>query len=278
MVLAGGAFVINDSFLKFALAELPPMQTLMLRGAAGLFWCLPLVLAMGYGRQLPLAFDRWVLLRSLFELAAILTFIHGLKHMPIADVTAIYQISPLLVMLGAAWIWRTHVSRWQMLLAGIGMAGALMIAQPGSSTASWFVLFPFLTAIGAAARDLVTRKTPANIPGLVVAISTIIVVLAGASIMQLAFGSWVPPSRSSLLALLGSGLFLTAGHTFIFLAYRHASVPAVAPFGYSFTGWALLAGVVAFGDLPNNLALAGMALIVMSGIAAVLAEKSRSGP
>jgi len=276
MVLAGAAFVANDTLLKFALAELPPMQTLAVRGTAALLWCLPLTIAMGFGGRLREAFRGWVLARSFFELAAIFAFIYGLKHMPIADATAIYQTSPLLVMLGAAWLWRVRITWWQMLLAGLGMAGALMIAQPGSSAASFYVLFPFITAICAAARDLASRKSPDTVPGLVVAISTIVVVLTGSALAHLAVETWVPPSSSILLGLLCAGFFLTLAHTFVFLAYRYASVPAVAPFGYSFTGWALLAGILAFGDMPNGLAISGMALIVASGIAALLAEKARS--
>lgn len=279
MVLAGAAFVANDTLLKTALYELPPLQTLVLRGSAALLWCLPLLLAMGHGKQLPQAFRGWVLVRSLCELVAIFAFIQALAHMSIADVTAIYQISPLLVILGAAWIWRIKIAPWQILLVCLGMAGALMIAQPGSSAASWYLVLPFITAIGASARDLASRNTPASVPGLIVAVSTIITVLVAALAAHLLTEAWVPPSRSILLAMLGAGFFLTLAHTFVFLAFRYASVPAVAPFGYCSTGWAVLAGILVFGDIPNALSIAGMGLIVVSGIAALLTEKRRaSGP
>jgi drug/metabolite transporter (DMT)-like permease len=273
MVLAGAFFVANDTPMKIALQSHPPLQVLMLRGLAGVIWCVPLVFAMGHGKAFQKAFSGWVMLRSLCELAAILAFIFALARLPLGDVTAIYQISPLLVILAAAWLFRIPVRPWQVLLVCLAMAGSLLIAQPGGNNASWYMIFPFITAIGAAARDLTSRKVPQDIPGIVVAVSTIIVVFLASSILHAWTGTWIAPSRSVLLMLLAAGLLLTAAHTFVFLAFRHASIPAVAPFGYSSTGWAVMAGFLVFNDVPNALGFAGMGLIVASGVVALLAER-----
>ncbi len=276
MLLAGAAFVANDSLIKLTLDELPPMQVLVLRGLSGFLWCLPILLLFGYGAHIRQAFSFWVLMRSLFELVAIMAFIRGLTHMAIGDVTAIYQISPLLVLVGAALIWREKIGPWQILLISLGLIGALMVAQPGGSTATSYAIFPFVTAFGAAARDLVSRKVPTSVPGLVVGFSTIVVVLVAAAIEHAATESWIAPSVNSLWAMLGAGLFLMLGHTFVFLSYRHGAVSAVAPFGYSFTGWALLSGYLVFAEVPNALAITGMLLIVASGLAAIAHERRSS--
>ena len=59
------------------------------------------------------------------------------------------------------------------------------------------------------------------------------------------------------------------------LAYRLGRTAAVAPFFYSFALWAVLSGFFVFGALPNALALAGIALIVASGVAIVLLDQRR---
>jgi drug/metabolite transporter (DMT)-like permease len=59
------------------------------------------------------------------------------------------------------------------------------------------------------------------------------------------------------------------------LAYRLGRTAAVAPFFYSFAIWAVLSGLLVFGALPNALALAGIALIVASGVAIVLLDQRR---
>jgi drug/metabolite transporter (DMT)-like permease len=153
IVLATAAFVANDTCMKLALADAPPFQVLVMRGVAALIWCLPIVYAMGLIRDLPKAFNRWVLLRSISEVSAILSFIVALRHMPIADLTAIAQIAPLVVLLGMWIFFGEKVGSLRFALVGLGITGAVMVAQPGGEAASPFAIFGFFTAVGAALRD-----------------------------------------------------------------------------------------------------------------------------
>jgi drug/metabolite transporter (DMT)-like permease len=70
-------------------------------------------------------------------------------------------------------------------------------------------------------------------------------------------------------------LFVTFGHVWLLLAYRLGRTAAVAPFFYSFALWAVLSGLLVFGAVPSALALAGIALIVGSGVAIVLIDQRR---
>ena len=75
--------------------------------------------------------------------------------------------------------------------------------------------------------------------------------------------------------MLAAGLFLIGGHTFVFLAFRFARAAAIAPFYYTFTLWALISGVIVFGDIPNTLAVIGMLLILASGLTSVMLDQRR---
>jgi drug/metabolite transporter (DMT)-like permease len=273
MVLAGGTFVANDSFMKLVLADTPPMQVLLMRGMAATLWCLPLVFILGYGRDIHRVVNPWVLLRAACEILAVTSFILALKHMPIGDITAIFQISPLLVVVGVSLIWGEKIGPVRTVLIALGLTGALLVAQPGSTSASPYAAFGFLTAIGSALRDLVGRKVPHIIPGIVVALTTIIAVMVAAGLSTLSFETWVPPSNANIFKMLAAGLFLVGGHTFVFLAFRLAKAAAVAPFYYTFTLWAMLSGFVVFSDIPNWLAMIGIALILGSGLASVALEQ-----
>ena len=273
MILAGGTFVANDSFMKLVLADTPPMQVLFMRGLAASFWCLPLLLFLGYGRDLQRALNPWVLLRAACEIFAVTSFILALKHMPIGDITAIFQIAPLFVVLGVSLIWGERIGPARMALIALGITGAILIAQPGSASASPYAIFGFLTAIGSALRDLTGREVPYNIPGIVVALTTIITVMVTAGIATATFETWVPPSSIHMLMMLAAGLFLVGGHTFVFLAFRFAKAAAVAPFYYTFTLWAVLSGLVVFGDIPNWLSLIGISLILASGLASIALDQ-----
>ena len=272
IVIATGAFVANDTCMKLALSDAPPFQVLVMRGIAALLWCVPVVFAMGLIRELPKAFNRWVLLRSASEFFAIVSFITALGNMPIADVTAIAQISPLVVLLGMWLFFGEKVGGLRLALVGLGITGALMVAQPGGVASSPFAIFGFLTAVGAAFRDILSRKVPQKTPALAVTFSTLLIVMLGALVLSLLFETQVQPTWRHGGLMFIAGFFLMCGHSFVFMAYRMAPARVVAPFNYSFMLWAGLSGLLVFGDVPNALALGGMALIMAAGLAVVLLE------
>lgn len=276
MVLATGSYVVNDTMMKLATEGLPPYETLMLRGVWASIWGFPLLFALGYGKNIGLMFDGRVLSRNLSETGAILCFVVALANMPIADATALGQVTPLLVLIGASIIFRERITGITLALIALGFAGALMIAQPTGAGISVYAVLALGNAVLCAVRDLFGRSVGAHVPGLVVAMSAVVVVLGGAIIAHLLTEAWVAPKARELILLGGSGFFLIFGHFFIFMAYRVGPTSAVAPFYYAFTVWAVISGLVVFGELPNTLAIAGIALVILSGLAIVwLGERRR---
>lgn len=275
MILATGSYVVNDTMMKLATESLPPYQTLMLRGAAALIWGMPLLFMLGHGRRLPLLFDGRVLARNLCETGAILCFVVALANMPIADATALGQVTPLIVLVGAAAFFRERITRLRWALIGLGFAGAVLVAQPTGAGISVFAVLALGNAVLSAARDLVGRRVGPEIPGMIVAMSAVIIVLAAAAAAHLVAEDWVAPNARALLLLAGSGFFLIFGHFFIFMAYRTGPTGLVAPFYYCFTLWAVISGFVVFEHLPNELARAGILLVVASGLSIVLIDRWR---
>jgi drug/metabolite transporter (DMT)-like permease len=66
------------------------------------------------------------------------------------------------------------------------------------------------------------------------------------------------------------------GHFGIFMAYRLGAPGVIAPFFYSFAIWAVLSGLIVFSELPNPLALIGIAAIMASGLAIILLDRRRA--
>lgn len=276
MLAGAGTFVLNDSFMKLALADLPPYEVLSLRGVFGTLWAFIMLAAMGDLKKLPLAFNRWVMLRGVLEVGAILAYILALAHSSVGDVTAIFQTTPLLVILGMILIHHERTSIKQMLLVVLGFIGALLVAQPGSAATSPFLLFAFLTALFAALRDLAGRRITNAVPALAATLVTIVLVLIGAACVGFVAEKWHMPSAYHSMLLASSGIAMMLGHMFIFLAYRHASAQAVAPFYYAFLIWAVVLSFIIFGDIPNLLSVLGMVLILASGLGIVYLDR-RSG-
>jgi len=275
MVLSTGTFVINDTMLKLATEGLPPFQVLFLRGLAAAIWCLPLVALTGNLPKMGQALTPIVLVRNLFELGAVLCFIVALSQVPIADITAINQTAPMLLLLGAAIVFGDRIGVLRMVLIAAGFVGALLVAQPGGQSFSPYLLLGFGCALGSALRDLAGRRVPARVPVMVVTYGTILVVMVGAGVLHVLFEDWQAPTLRHLALLAGSGLFLTFGHLLLFLSYRTGAMGVVAPFIYMFAVWAVISGIVVFNTLPNALAIAGIVLILVSGVTIVLLDERK---
>jgi drug/metabolite transporter (DMT)-like permease len=275
MVVSTCSYVINDTLMKLATAGLPPYEVLFLRGVAASLWGLPLLFILGYGSKLPLLFERRVLGRNLAETAAILCYIVALAYLPIADASALGQITPLLVLLGASLLFREKVGGVRMALIGVGFIGALMVAQPTMQGISIYAVLALANAVLCAVRDIASRRVAPETPGMIVAMSAVVVVLIGAGAMHLLTEQWVVPGLNHLLLLLGSGFFLIFGHFFIFMAYRIGPTGVVAPFYYFFTFWAVISGLVVFNQFPNPLAISGIALVVLSGLTIVFLDNRK---
>jgi drug/metabolite transporter (DMT)-like permease len=275
MVVSTGSYLINDSMMKLATVGLPPYEVLFLRGVAAFMLGIPLLLILGQGRRMPVMFEGRVLLRNLMETGGILSYVVALAHMPIADVVALGQITPLLVILGSSILFRETIGGVRMALIGLGFIGALMVAQPTMEGISIYAVLALANAVFCAARDLAGRRVGAEVPGMIVAISAVIVVMVAAGIAHLLTEDWVVPGTHHLPLLAGAGFFLIFGHFFIFMAYRIGPAPVVAPFYYTFSVWAVISGLVVFREFPNTLAIWGILLIISSGLVIVILDRRR---
>jgi drug/metabolite transporter (DMT)-like permease len=273
MVLACFLFVCCDSYLKLMLRELPPFETLALRGVAASIFGVVLVLALGLVRDIPRVFGLWTFLRAMAEVVAVSAFILALANAPIADVTAIYQIAPLLVLAAASFLYgeKVGVARW--LLIVLGFAGALIVAQPGGEKTSPFVLFSFVTAFASALRDILGRKVPADLPGPVATLTVVITVLGFSLLNSMLFETWVTPKPEHYFYAAAAGLFVMIAHLMIFLAFRFTTARAVAPFYYSLTIFAVIAGATFFGEYPNAFGVVGIGMILACGLGVLLLEE-----
>jgi drug/metabolite transporter (DMT)-like permease len=84
---------------------------------------------------------------------------------------------------------------------------------------------------------------------------------------------WTPANalRLGLLGLLGG-----IGHGFVTVAYLRAPAAMLAPYTYVQVLWATGWGWILFGQWPDAVSFAGMAVIVASGVALAWQERRRA--
>jgi drug/metabolite transporter (DMT)-like permease len=272
MSISMAAFTMNDAITKGLMDEMNVGQVMFVRG---IFATLLVALLAWQQKALhaPLkAFDPLVLARAACELGATVTFLTALAHMPIANVSAVLQSLPLAVTMGAALLFGEPV-RWRRWLAiSIGFAGVLVIVRPGFEGFNAYAFFALACVVFCALRDLATRRIPSEIPSLLVSTVTAGVVTVFGAMLVAPFGGWTELTVDSTARLAGAAALLMPGYVFIILAMRSGDVSFVAPFRYTALLWAILLGIVFFGELPDLAMLVGAALVIGSGLYSLYRE------
>jgi drug/metabolite transporter (DMT)-like permease len=88
------------------------------------------------------------------------------------------------------------------------------------------------------------------------------------------FPEVVTPRELALFCALG--VLAALGHWCFIAAFVRAPASLLAPFTYAHLVWATLYGLVVFGQLPDGIAVLGMAVVVASGVALGLHERRRA--
>lgn len=274
MVLAMAFFVTNDSFMKLAREDLPAGQVMAIRGAFGVVFTLGLVIAMGEIARVRLVLRRIVVVRAALELAVAICFIIALGHLTLADITAMGQSAPLLIAAYLALRGQEQMGWRRWTAVAVGFAGVLLVVKPGGPGFNVYAVLGLMSAVLVAARDLVTRFVPREVPTVLILATTTGLVALGGGAMGLA-EEWRTPSTAVVLHLALAGLFVTLGHYCVISAFRDVEVAVVSPFRYSVVLFAVIYGIVIFGHVPDALAIAGTLLIVMSGLYTLHRERIR---
>ncbi len=265
-VISMGLFIASDSASKLAFGHMPVFELIMLRGFSGAVCCLLVIISLGQAAGLSKMFNPWAIARGFCEVGANLGFTFAILHLPIGDVTAVIQTAPLIVLLGASVFYGEKLGAVRLILIGVGVAGSLLVAQPGATTFSPYILLGFLVAVSAAGRDLITRKVPTDISSPIVALSVLAMLTVAGALGTVAFETPIIPDMKNGLLVFLAGALLVGGHVGVFRAFSLAPARTIAPFLYSLTLWAMLSSILLFGDIPNLLAIIGVVLIVMAGL------------
>lgn len=218
------------------------------------------------------AYPRFQLLRGALLLFSSAMVFNALRHMPVAEMTAIVMLTPLLVtLLARVWLHeRISALRWALVLGGF--AGAVLVIRPGSGLFGAVVLLPLAAAFSNAVFQLLTaRLAPHANPyttnfytGLTGMVLVLPLLLAGWHEVGAALAA-APPLNLALLLL--AGVLGTSGHLLLVLALGKAPTATLMPFLYTQIGFAALAGWLVLGDAPDAWAWVGMAVIALCGAA-----------
>lgn len=269
MTLAMALFASNDALVKATATAVPVAQTMAVRGFFATLAVLAFIAVARPKAAFAGVFQPMVTLRSLSEALGIFCLIVAFTRLPIGDVTAVSQSVPLLLLPAAAIVLKERIAPIQWALVALGFCGILLIAKPTAAGFDPTMGLVVITIVCFAFRDLTARGLPMTISSTAVTLSTVAVVMLVAGIVAAVRG-FEPMTTRQVLNLAGAGILLAGGQAAVMLAFRLGRVADVGPFNYTKSAFALTLGMVFFGEHPDMMTFAGMALVVASGLAVAL--------
>ncbi len=263
MLAAIALFSTMDAVAKLLIERTPVMQVVWARYAGQMA-----VVAVILAPRLPVLIrtrNIWLqLLRSAFLFAATFSFFTSLSYMQIASATAVMNIHPVILTLGAALILREKLGPRRIFGIAMALLGALIIIRPGADVFQPWALLPLVAGLFYAAYSLATRFLGRNEPILTSFLYTALLGTLAATVLVVPV--WQTPSATDWLIYLGLGIAGAAGQFCLIRSLTVAEAGAVAPFGYAGVIFSTLWGLAVFGEVPDAVTLLGALVIVGAGV------------
>ncbi len=269
-------FTGMDSCVKLLSGRYPTAQIACLNA---LFALLPMLCAAGWGgglhrlrtRRLPLQG-----LRGLCQASGVPLTFFAYSLMPLADAYALLFTMPLIITALSVPVLGEPVGprRWAAVL--VGFLGVLIVLRPGSGLIGLGTIAALGGAFLNACGMMILRRLGSTDNPEAAAFYgnlTIVLVMALALPFVLTEPAPVDLVLSALGGVLGGTAYLLLAH-----AYKRAPAALVAPFQYAQMPFALIAGLLLFGNRPEPMMLVGASVVIGSGLYILHRETLRRAP
>ena len=281
MNISMASFTLNDTCMKAVTEVVPTFQAALVRGVMTVAALFVVARFMGGLRLRFTGVDaRTISWRCVGEVLSTVTYLIALKHMPLANLSAIMQSLPLAVTLGAALFFGEAVGWRRATAIAVGFLGVLIIVRPGTEGFDRWSVLALLSVASVVLRDLSTRRLSRSVPSVSVAIYA-----AGSVTLLSAFavpftGGLPHIALPNALLLIAASVCLIAGYMSSVMAMRVGEIGFVAPFRYTSLIWAIILGWLVFNQFPGPVTLAGAAIVIATGIFTLYRERktARAAP
>ena len=199
-------------------------------------------------------------------------FFWGISNIGLAEATAIMDISPVLITLGAVLFLGERIGIRRVFGIIGALIGALIVIRPGSDVFSVYALFPLGAAICYSGYNIITRFVGAREDPWT---SLFYTALFGALVFSAVVPFyWQPLSIVSLTLMIVLSCLATLAQWLLIKALSLGEASLLAPVGYIALIFATLWGYLLFGDLPDQWTVIGAMVIVASGVYVWYRERS----
>jgi drug/metabolite transporter (DMT)-like permease len=212
---------------------------------------------------------------GLLRTGAAMSVTYSFVTIPLAEVYSIVFLIPVFITMLSVVVLREEVSpdRWGLII--ISFAAVLLVVRPGFRSLELGHLTALACALCSALATTLTRMISSTERRLALFLAPGLYTLLFNAAMLSILG-YTAPGAVDLLLLLAAGLLGGIGYVLQITALAHAPANRVAPMQYSQMVWGLVIGALVFAEFPDTLALLGVAVLIVAGIAAVVADGARA--
>jgi drug/metabolite transporter (DMT)-like permease len=273
MLVAGFFFAMMGVFVKFGAGEFDAAEMAFYRSFVGLFFIGALVV--GRKGTIRTTYFSGHVTRSVVGSISLIGYFYAMSKLPLATAQTLNYTSPIFLAIATVVVLGERFTYWLIGAIVLGFAGVALLLQPtmqgGKESAAWIGLFSGVFAAWAylSVRSLGRLGEPDY---RVVFWFTVIgsVICAG---WQLATSSFHPIHWSNVWIVVGIGFCGTIAQLAMTRAYRTGNTLVVGSLSYSTLVFGALAAFLVGNERLAPLELAGMAVIIASGILAMRVEK-----
>lgn len=196
----------------------------------------------------------------------------ALALMPLAEVSAIGFLTPLLVTILSAWLLAERVRPHRWAAVALGLLGALLIVRPGVGVFRPETLVAVGFALAYALYQVTTRVARETDAVLALLWSGLFGMALSSLLVPLV---WRTPAPGELALMALIGVLGALAHLLVIIALRAGEASLVAAFSYTQLLWATLSGAVFFADLPDRWTILGALTIAAAGLGALHLDRRR---
>lgn len=259
MLVTGACFVMVTALVKYLGPRVPAPEAAFLRYALGLVFLLPMIRPLLRARLSKRQLGLFGL-RGVAHTVGVSLWFYAMTQIPIAEVTAMNYLSPVLVTIAAALFLGETLALRRILAIVAALIGALIILRPGFRELSPGHLAMLGTVTVFSIGYLIAKVMSEEVsPAVVVAMLSLTVTIG---LTPLAAAVWVTPTLWEVLILFGVASFATAGHFTMTLAFAAAPITVTQPVTFLQLVWAVLMGWLVFDEGVDAFVLLGGVLII----------------
>ena len=158
VMIGMGTASLMDAMIKTLSGDYPLHQIVMARSVVAIILTLFIVQYEGGLHLLRSSKPLLHLSRGLLIVVANMSYYLALSTMPLAEVAAIFFVSPLLITALSVPFLGEHVGWRRWVAVGVGFVGVIVMMRPGVGTFNFTALLPILAAFAYASTQIITRS------------------------------------------------------------------------------------------------------------------------